>query len=286
MAKEKENDGRLQPVVARIWLGTVPAGDSGIDWLADAYKRGDFVYSRGQRERGANTGYDHWQLVVYFGKPCRLSAVKKTFPNGHWEPTKSAAADDYVWKDDTAVADSRFEFGKKPFNRSRATDWDQVVADAKTGQLDNVPSDILVRCYGNLRRIAADHLSPVGFERVCVVYWGATGTGKSRKAWDEAGMDAYPKDPRTKFWDGYRNHRNVVIDEFRGGIDIGHLLRWLDRYPVVVEVKGSAVVLKAEKIWITSNLDPRLWYPDLDEETKSALLRRLTITHFPKIKSS
>jgi len=112
------------------------------------------------------------------------------------------------------------------------------------------------------------------------VYWGRTGTGKSRRAWDEAGLDAYPKDPRTKFWCGYREHENVVIDEFRGGIDISHLLRWFDRYPVVVELKGGATCLKAKTIWITSNIHPNDWYPELDDETKSALMRRLNITHF------
>jgi len=74
---------------------------------------------------------------------------------------------------------------------------------------------------------------------------------------------------------------NVVIDEFRGGIDISHMLRWCDRYPVRVELKGSSAPLKAVKIWITSNLHPNDWYPDLDEETKAALRRRMTITNFP-----
>lgn len=123
-------------------------------------------------------------------------------------------------------------------------------------------------------------MAPVAVERTVHVFWGGTGLGKSRRAWDEAGLDAYPKDPRTKFWDGYRGQHHVVIDEFRGGIDVAHLLRWFDRYPVVVEVKGAATVLKATTIWVTSNLDPRSWYPDLDDETRNALLRRLTITHF------
>lgn len=117
-------------------------------------------------------------------------------------------------------------------------------------------------------------------ERTISVFWGRTGTGKSKRAWEEAGLDAYPKDPRTKFWDGYRSHRFVVIDEFRGGIDIAHFLRWCDRYPVLVEVKGGATALRAEHIWITSNLDPRNWYPELDSETVDALLRRINITHF------
>ena len=90
-------------------------------------------------------------------------------------------------------------------------------------------------------------------------------------------MDAYPKDPATKFWDGYQGQKNVVIDEFRGTIGIHNMLRWLDRYPVIVEIKGSSVVLNAETIWITSNLHPSSWYPELDLETQAALLRRLEI---------
>lgn len=93
-------------------------------------------------------------------------------------------------------------------------------------------------------------------------------------------MEAYSKDPRTKWWDGYLGQSNVVLDEFRGTIDVAHILRWLDRYPVRVENKGGSLPLLATHFWITSNLDPRLWYPDLDDETLQALLRRLEITHF------
>lgn len=76
---------------------------------------------------------------------------------------------------------------------------------------------------------------------------------------------------------GYGGQEHVIIDEFRGGIDIAHLLRWLDRYPVRVEVKGGSFPLLASRFWITSNIHPRQWYPDLDEATMDALLRRLTI---------
>lgn len=167
--------------------------------------------------------------------------------------------------------------GKKPFKRASSTDWDSMVAYAKSGELDNIPSDCYVRYYGNLRRIACDHLRPLAIVRTIKVYWGATNVGKSRRAWEEATIEAYPKDPRTKFWDGYRGQESVVIDEFRGGIDIAHTLRWFDRYPVNVEIKGSSVTLKATKIWITSNLHPLYWYPELDSETRAALLRRLII---------
>jgi len=54
-----------------------------------------------------------------------------------------------------------------------------------------------------------------------------------------------------------------------------------DRYPCNVELKGSSRVLVATNFWITSNLHPDQWYPDLDEATKLALKRRLVIVHMP-----
>jgi len=238
-------------------------------------------YIRGQLELG-ESGFLHWQLVVYTIKKSRISAVKKIFGEGiHVEPTRSAAAIDYVWKELTRVQGTQFEYGTQPVNRNQSKDWDRIREYAKSGQLDLIPADIYVRSYISLKRIAVDNCQPVAIERSVFVFWGITGSGKSRRAWSEAGLDAYPKDPNSKFWDGYGSQKHVVIDEFRGTIGISHMLRWLDRYPVLVEVKGSSAILRAEKIWITSNLDPRQWYPELDSCTRDALLRRLSITHFP-----
>jgi len=93
-------------------------------------------------------------------------------------------------------------------------------------------------------------------------------------------MEAYAKDPRSKWWCGYRDQEFVVIDEFRGAIDISHILRWLDRYPVFVETKGGSKPLVATKFWITSNLSPEQWYPDLDPQSLAALMRRINVISF------
>lgn len=114
-----------------------------------------------------------------------------------------------------------------------------------------------------------------------LVYWGPTGTGKTRTAWERGGLDAYPKVPSTKFWDGYQGQETVIIDEFRGDIGISNLLRWFDRYPCLVEIKGSSTVLSAKLFIVTSNLHPRDWYPTLDANTYEALERRLEIIHVP-----
>jgi len=259
---------------ARFWILTIPHAD----FLP--YRPATVDYIRGQLELAAS-GFLHWQIVVHFKRKLRLGGVKSIFGNSaHAEPSRSEAAREYVWKEVTRIEGTQFELGNIPLRRGHSEDWQLVRENAKRGRLDDIPPDVYCRMYSNLKRIAVDHMAPIGIEREVIVYWGRTGTGKSRRAWDEAGINAYPKDPRSKFWDGYRNQQHVVIDEFRGNIDISHVLRWFDRYPVIVEVKGSSVVLNAKKIWITSNLNPRNWYPDLDEETLAALLRRLTITQF------
>lgn len=263
---------------ARYWMATIPEAD----WnpcLPDG-----FQYVRGQLEQGEG-GFRHWQAILYTKEQMRRAGVKRLLGvvSAHLEPTRSRAAKEYVWKEDTRIEGTQFEFGVESISRADPTDWERIWELAKNGELTSIPPDIRVRCYSSLRRIHADYAEPVGMVRTCYVFWGDTGTGKSRRAWEEAGTDAYPKDPRSKFWCGYRSQKHIVVDEFRGGIDIGHLLRWLDRYPVNVEIKGGSLPFVGEKVWITSNLEPRLWYPDLDSLTLEALLRRLTITHFNKV---
>lgn len=183
----------------------------------------------------------------------------------------------YCRKSESAVAGTQFEFGAKPIRVNSRVDWESVWDSAKSGNLMAIPANVRVVSYRTIRAIAADYDEPVASVRECIVYWGPTGTGKSRRAWNEAGMDAYCKDPRSKFWCGYRNQQHIVLDEFRGGIDISHILRWLDRYPVRVEIKGSSRPLCATKFWITSNMNPKDWYPDIDYQTQEALERRMTV---------
>jgi len=258
---------------ATFWMLTIP------HYAFTPYVPPNCSWIRGQLECGEG-GFLHWQVVVAFGRSVRKATVVQTFGPYHCEPTKSEKANDYVWKDDTAIVGTRFELGKKPICVNSKPDWESIWASAQSGKLLDIPPSIRIRCYNALQRIAGDFATPTAMERECRVYWGKTGTGKSRTAWTEAGMETYCKDPRSKFWCGYLGERNVILDEFRGGIDVSHMLRWMDRYPCIVEVKGGSRPLKAEKIWITSNIHPRDWYPDLDQETVSALLRRLNIIEF------
>lgn len=261
---------------ARYWMLTIPYENF------TPYLPPRCEYIKGQLEMGNNTGYLHWQICCYYKVKVSQNYMKLIFGNrAHIEMTRGPAAQEYVWKEDTRITNTQFELGKLPFNRSKDKDWDLILQNARDGQFDAIPSDVLIRCYASLKRIRVDSLQAEPIPKRVYCYWGATGTGKSKRAWELATFAAYPKDPNTKFWDGYSGQSVMVIDEYRGSISISHILRWLDRYPVIVEIKGSSCVLKAECIYFTSNLNPRDWYPDLDEETQKALLRRFTeITHF------
>lgn len=179
------------------------------------------------------------------------------------------------------MAGTRFEFGAKVFNPASKTDWDAVKAAAKAGTIDEVPANIYIQHYGTLCRIAKDHARPKDMIRNAYVWWGPTCTGKSRKARELAGAGAFIKDADTKWWDGYQGETEVVIDDFTGLIGIGKLLRWFDRYSTNFEVKQSSTPNNVNNFYITSNIDPREWFPTATDDQKAALLRRLTITHVP-----
>lgn len=106
-------------------------------------------YIRGQLELG-DTGYLHWQLVCHTIKKIREPALVKIFGPYHVEPTRSAEALNYVWKEQTRVAGTSFELGRRPMQRNSDKDWETVRNFAKCGQLDEIPPDIYVRCYNQV----------------------------------------------------------------------------------------------------------------------------------------
>lgn len=281
-----DNNGRvvLDPFKCqgKFWFGTDFDIEKNYDVQpASFWTSKEIIFAKGQLEQCPTTQRQHWQLVVafqtkIFGRP---ALTRTGFSEIQY--CVSEEANNYVWKDETSLG-RRFEFGRTPHKRNSKIDFEKVKKRAKSGDLDHddIPASVFVQFYGSLTKIKKDYAAPTGIEKEVNVYVGDTGLGKSRRAWEEAGFDAYPKAPTTKFWDGYRDHEHVVIDEYFGQIEISHLLRWLDRYPVLVETKGSSVCLKAKKIWITSNLHPSEWYPTLPQVQQDALMRRLNVVVF------
>jgi len=225
-------------------------------------------------------------VVATFKKPQRLRAVSKIFP-GSWGPSRSIAAETYVEKLESAVEGTYFSVGKKPFKRNSKKDWAAILRSAQAARFSEIPEDVYIRYHRGIailtiaiRNIAVESSTNVFVVRSAKFFYGATATGKSHTAWEEAGADAYSKDPGSRWWCGYRGQKNVIVDEFRGIIAVHHLLRWLDKYPLTVETKGGSVPLVAERFWFCSNLTLRECYSQLDNISYHALERRFEIKEF------
>lgn len=261
---------------ALYWLLTIPQHQF-IPYLPPQCS-----YIKGQLEEGAG-GFIHWQVIAVFKNKTRLGGVREVFGPAHAEPTKSKAAMDYVWKEETRIAGTQFEIGKLAIKRNSAEDWEIIWEQSKRRAYEEIPADIRIRCFTTINRIADEFQDPLprpGVITKCFV--GVSGSGKTFSAYTEA-PKAYWKDSTTIWWDGYKGQEEVIIDEFRGGIAVELLLRWLDGYPVSVQVKGGSRAIAARKFWITSNRHPKHWYPDLDARSTEALLRRLQITEFEQV---
>lgn len=179
------------------WTPYLPPG---ISWI------------RGQLERGSDTNYLHWQVALAATGKKSIIQIKSIFGDTcHAELSRSEASQAYVWKEETRVDGTQFELGELAFNRASAKDWDRIWECAQRGNLMAIPADIRVNSYRTLRAISADFAKPAAMVRTCDVFIGPTGTGKSRKAWEDAGMDAYCKDPNSKFWCGYSGQRGKTL---------------------------------------------------------------------------
>lgn len=166
-----------------------------------------------------------------------------------------------------------WEFGELPSQGAR-TDWDKAVHDVKNhgvaATLEEQPH--LLPCIGALQRFR--QISQRSTHRDVRVYVlvGETGTGKSRSAWD-AFPDLYSK-PAGQWWDGYDAHEVVLLDDYNGEIELSTFLKWLDRYPLQLPVKGGFVAAAYTKVIITSNYTPEQWYRYDGEKHRLALRRR------------
>ena len=174
----------------------------------------------------------------------------------HWEATKGTLEQNiaYCTKESTRV-DGPWEFGTAIKERQR-TDLDRAATMIDEGKsLREVALECKTTFMKYHKGIAAyeaitrskgpRQLGPEGPE--VWVFWGETGTGKSRRA-HEKWPDAYRKMTNDKWWDGYKGEETVIFEDFKGSsMKLHDFQTIIDRYPIKVEVKGAVVDLSATR---------------------------------------
>lgn len=275
-----------------------------IDWesLVD---EGKVRYVILQREACPETKREHFQGYAEFPKPVRMSGVKALTGNNkiHLEKRRGTReeARDYCRKEESRV-DGPWEFGSWEAGGSGARNdlkrcWEDLTNGASWKDLvENHPITFIKHHRG--LKAAKFELDTAKYSKEqrdvqVTVYWGETGTGKTRAVYDshqQGGLYRLCLGSTAVWWDGYNGEETILLDDFYGassGIKHDTLLQLLDRYPFRLAVKGAHCWAQWKRVYITSNAHPRHWYPIKDStgaethEVSPALERRLhTIVYF------
>lgn len=251
-----------------------------------------------QKEQCPSTNRIHYQGYCELNKSARLVTMKKYVGQGHYERRQGTRdqARAYCQKEDSRLEQPK-EIGTwlttNQSNTASGTRSDLIATATaiQTGatmtQLaENHPTVMMKYPRGTLllRQIAQQkHANQrMRVDLKVTVYWGETGTGKTRKVYENQPINDLFKLDRASnngnvWWDGYDGQRVLLIDDFYGWIKYGQLLNILDIYPLRLDVKGAFTWANWEEVYITSNKSPCNWYQGISPEFEipAALDRRI-----------
>jgi len=249
----------------------------------------------------ADSGTPHIQGYCELQKRMRHQAVQASLPHGtHFEPRRGSTdqAIRYCLKGDQPHHEWETEH---EFGLNYGVDVDIIVNDGEVrrpGKRNDLEAAVeMIKTGHKLKRVAEDNPQvyvkyqkglhalrsilaeprPSDRPKTVIVRYGITGTGKTKEA--KAEGEHYLWGPEMKhWWNGYDRDPYVIMEEFRGQLPFGYMLRLLDRYEMQVETKGGSEQFVADTICITSPVHPSKWFPNLAnaEDRIDQLKRRIT----------
>lgn len=222
-----------------------------------------------QLERCPTTGRPHVQAFIQYKRKTRGGKLKSTFGNScHLEARRGTVEEaiKYCSKEDTRIygpyisGTPNFQ-GKRSDLESAIT---MLAAGSSMREVAQACGTTLVKYHTGLLKYQALVVPNDRTEMTWMyILWGPAGTGKTARVMFIVGKTAYwkPMD-KENWWDHYDGQEDVVLEDFDPeNFPYGDLKRLCDRTPLWSKVKGAYVAMKAKRVWITSNRDPRTWYP-------------------------
>ncbi|AGA18286.1 hypothetical protein [uncultured marine virus] len=233
------------------------------------------------KEIAPTTGTPHLQGTVCFASPRSFEAVRKLM-GCHIEVCADLQKSITYCKEDGDWTERGVcPMTQKEKGESNAQRWRDIRLAAEEGRMDDIPDDVRfhhIRTIEHHRDLASKKRKIADTEEQHLWYYGASGTGKSRKAREE-NPDAYLK-MCNKWWDGYDDEDVVIIEDFdkKHDVLVHHMKIWADRYPFLSEYKGGARKIRPQKIIVTSNYHPEeIWS---EESDLGPILRRFKLHKF------
>ena len=202
------------------------------------------------KEVGKECETPHFHLWLHFKSAIAFSTIVGRFPRANVQVGRGSDGDQaYIKKDDVDF----YEFGE-PSMQGKRTDITLVKEMVEDGS--NMREIITVASsYQSMR--CGELILKYKEQQRCWLpevywFWGPSGTGKTRLAWELEEGQAWMSGVDGKWFDGYDAHEAVIFDDFRGDFcKFSTLLRLLDRYPYRIECKGGSRQLLAKRMYIT-----------------------------------
>lgn len=246
----------------------------------------DMLYLIYQVEECPLTSKHHIQGYVIFKHPIRISNAQDKLRLGsiHLDIRKGThqQAKDYCSKEDTQVVGPK-SFGVEPVGQGRRTDLaipaQEILAGKRIRDIANDHPVEYIKYHKGLNALRLTQLKPyVGVKNV-VIYYGTTGSGKTRAVMDEFKDNVFVwPDNDTKWADNYDGEECILFDEFDGNLPINFIKRITDRYICPMQVKGGMTTCASKNIYFTSQHHPSRWWGGFtcSDEDRAAIKRRIT----------
>ncbi len=97
-----------------------------------------------------------------------------------------------------------------------------------------------------------------------VAFVGPAGTGKSKLVRDRDPMVFNVNmNNKTEFlFNGYKNEKSILFDDFYNQVDYEYMLQILDGYRLQLNIKNGDTMAQWDTVYFTSNRTPSLWWGD------------------------
>lgn len=256
--------------------------ESDVEFLTNLYNGGTVRYLVFGKEIAPSTGTPHLQGYIYFMNPRTFNGVKKMFKPNHIEVARTIEAAANYCKEDGDYT----EFGDLP-EQGKRNDIELIKEMVKNGaskqDIYDVSSNWQTYRMGE-KGIELRKGAKRNWKTEVYWFWGATGTGKSRRAFDEA-PDAWVSGNIVNnfVFDGYNGEEDVILDDLRPNqMKFQELLRVFDRYPFRVRVLGGSREFVAKRIFVTTTKPPSLFYENRTDEDIMQLIRRIEVVEHLK----
>lgn len=229
-------------------------------------------------ETGEN-GTFHYQGYVSLKSRKRLRQVKQLLSDrAHLEIARGSPQQnvDYCSKGGGVFV----EYGTKPAARGSRSDLQSLQERIKQGASPAEIRDdffgLYLKYHRSINSIIQSHVEPRTWKPTVKVFWGKTGTGKTRAVYNFTDQEKIFVHTGDHWFDGYEGQTVALFDDYGGSeFKLTYFLKLLDRYPMKVPVKGGFVEWVPKNIFITSNRHPKEWYSNAFEEHQNALMRRI-----------